>query len=473
MDNKKTFGAYILQRRKELGMTQKEFASRLFVTESAVSKWERGLSYPDITLLQNICSVLEISERELLSGSEDTKQRNSDRLAEHYIQLCRNTRLIQYLLYGGILLLCAIINLATAHRMDWFFIVLPCVLLCASLTLVPSLCVLDSKWERHRHLLSFGGFLASLELLLLSVCLYCGGDWFGWAGMAVLFGISLVALPFLLPRLPLPEKYCRCKLSIYLGTETLLLLLLLLICCVYSHGSWFVLAAVSVLFGLGLFFLPVFLHQLPLLDALKTCKASLYLAIQTGLLLLLLLISCVYTGGSWFMLAAVAVLFGLGLVFLPVPLYQLALPEKLKANKLLVYFTIESILLFFVVTLGHFYARGSHLGFSLSLTLLMLSFPWGIMLSLRYLPLDRYYRFSAACGWISLWIWFAPWVGEALATISYGSIEGFHYTLATPFVPYEWTQSFGAWLSFGLVIIVFALAAIVLACLGYWKQKTK
>ncbi len=48
MDNKKTFGAYILQRRKELGMTQKEFASRLFVTESAVSKWERGQSVPEL-----------------------------------------------------------------------------------------------------------------------------------------------------------------------------------------------------------------------------------------------------------------------------------------------------------------------------------------------------------------------------------------------------------------------------------------
>lgn len=67
MENKKTFGAYILQRRRELGMTQKELAQRLYVTESAVSKWERGLSYPDITLLQNICSVLEITEHELLT----------------------------------------------------------------------------------------------------------------------------------------------------------------------------------------------------------------------------------------------------------------------------------------------------------------------------------------------------------------------------------------------------------------------
>ena len=44
MENKKNFGTFICQRRKELGMTQKEFAQLLFVTDSAVSKWERGVS---------------------------------------------------------------------------------------------------------------------------------------------------------------------------------------------------------------------------------------------------------------------------------------------------------------------------------------------------------------------------------------------------------------------------------------------
>ena len=43
MENRKDFGSFLCQRRKELGLTQKELAQRLFVTDSAVSKWERGL----------------------------------------------------------------------------------------------------------------------------------------------------------------------------------------------------------------------------------------------------------------------------------------------------------------------------------------------------------------------------------------------------------------------------------------------
>ena len=77
MENKKTFGAYILQRRRELGMTQKELAEKLYVTESAVSKWERGLSYPDITLLQNLCALLFTIYR---IGSRVEKVKNTRRI---------------------------------------------------------------------------------------------------------------------------------------------------------------------------------------------------------------------------------------------------------------------------------------------------------------------------------------------------------------------------------------------------------
>ncbi|MBQ1262598.1 MAG: helix-turn-helix transcriptional regulator, partial [Clostridia bacterium] len=53
MTDKKSFGAFIKSKRTERGYSQKELAEMLFVTEGAVSKWERGVSYPDITLISD------------------------------------------------------------------------------------------------------------------------------------------------------------------------------------------------------------------------------------------------------------------------------------------------------------------------------------------------------------------------------------------------------------------------------------
>lgn len=67
IDNEK-FGAFLARMRKEKGMTQKEFAQKLYVSDKAVSKWERGLSLPDIALLQPIAETLGVSVTEVLSG---------------------------------------------------------------------------------------------------------------------------------------------------------------------------------------------------------------------------------------------------------------------------------------------------------------------------------------------------------------------------------------------------------------------
>ena len=67
MNNEAT-GALIRTLRKEKKLTQKELAGRLHVTESAVSKWERGLSYPDITLLHDICAVLGVTIMNITEG---------------------------------------------------------------------------------------------------------------------------------------------------------------------------------------------------------------------------------------------------------------------------------------------------------------------------------------------------------------------------------------------------------------------
>lgn len=67
MDKERT-GQLITELRKEKGLTQKELADALNVTDKAVSKWERGLSFPDISMLEPISDTLDISILELLAG---------------------------------------------------------------------------------------------------------------------------------------------------------------------------------------------------------------------------------------------------------------------------------------------------------------------------------------------------------------------------------------------------------------------
>ena len=66
----KSMGELISGLRKEKGMTQRELAEQMNVTDKAVSKWERDLSCPDINSLPRLAEVLGISVEELLNTSK-------------------------------------------------------------------------------------------------------------------------------------------------------------------------------------------------------------------------------------------------------------------------------------------------------------------------------------------------------------------------------------------------------------------
>ena len=61
-------GSFIAELRKEKGLTQAELAERVGVTGGAVSKWERGLCYPDIETVVRLAEVLDLSVGEILAG---------------------------------------------------------------------------------------------------------------------------------------------------------------------------------------------------------------------------------------------------------------------------------------------------------------------------------------------------------------------------------------------------------------------
>lgn len=65
--DKAAFGTFLSEQRKKQGMTQKELAAKLFVTDKAISKWENGGGLPDITMLTPLAEVLKVTVAELLA----------------------------------------------------------------------------------------------------------------------------------------------------------------------------------------------------------------------------------------------------------------------------------------------------------------------------------------------------------------------------------------------------------------------
>ena len=63
-------GKFIADSRKEKKLTQEELAEKLFITDRAVSKWERGLSLPDADKMLDLCNILDINVNELLIGEK-------------------------------------------------------------------------------------------------------------------------------------------------------------------------------------------------------------------------------------------------------------------------------------------------------------------------------------------------------------------------------------------------------------------
>ena len=91
MDQEK-IGGYIARKRKEQGLTQKQLAARLGLTDKAVSKWERGKSLPDHAVLPELCRNLDISVNEFLSGEDLIVEDYSDKAEENMMVLIEDNK---------------------------------------------------------------------------------------------------------------------------------------------------------------------------------------------------------------------------------------------------------------------------------------------------------------------------------------------------------------------------------------------
>lgn len=196
MTDKKTFGSFIKAKRLEKNYSQKDLAEQLFVTEGAVSKWERGISYPDITLVSDICRVLDISEHEFITASTDTETRKIKQEAKKFRKIRGAWIWIPTILYAITLVVCFICNLAVNHTLSWFFIVLSS-LLCAY-SFIPTFTWL---FKNKKFLVFTVTTYLSIAFLLFTCAVYTNGMyWFMTSCIGILMGYVLVFLPIVLSK---------------------------------------------------------------------------------------------------------------------------------------------------------------------------------------------------------------------------------------------------------------------------------
>ena len=105
--NTENIGALISKLRKEKGMTQQELADKLKITDKAVSKWERGLACPDISILPQVAEILGVNVDDILSNPQthkwhSFKELDKDDIKEMFFLLCRCTSLA--LAVGGLII---------------------------------------------------------------------------------------------------------------------------------------------------------------------------------------------------------------------------------------------------------------------------------------------------------------------------------------------------------------------------------
>ena len=220
MTDKKTFGSFIKSKRTEKNLSQKELAEMLYVTEGAVSKWERGISYPDITLISDICRILDISEHEFITSSTDTAEREMKLEARKFRVLRGTWFWIPTISYSAAAVICFICNLAVNRSLSWFFVVLAS-LICAY-SFIPTF---TSFFESKKLIVFTATSYLSICLLLFTCGIYSGTlYWVPTGCIGVLMGYTLLFVPILLAK----TKISRWKFLISFGAVFALTVLMIL-----------------------------------------------------------------------------------------------------------------------------------------------------------------------------------------------------------------------------------------------------
>ncbi len=244
-----SFGEFLRQKRKEKNLTQKELSKMLFVSESAISKWEKNITHPDITLLPKLSEILGVTEHELITASVDNKAREDKLLAKRWRKFSFTWSLFFYVAYALALIPCFICNLAIDKTLSWFWIVLSTLILAFTFTNLPKLI------RKHKLVLIPLFEYLALILLLGVCCVYTNGKWFWIVSLSVLLGLVIIFAPIYIAKYNVFSGIKKYNDFISIAIDFILLNVLLIAINLYtlsSTGWWYFKLALPIAGGVYL-----------------------------------------------------------------------------------------------------------------------------------------------------------------------------------------------------------------------------
>lgn len=84
-------GRFISENRKKQNLTQEQLAEQLNISKNAVSKWERGLNLPDVSIMQDLCKILDITLNELFSGEKINDDKYKEVADNNLLEVLENS----------------------------------------------------------------------------------------------------------------------------------------------------------------------------------------------------------------------------------------------------------------------------------------------------------------------------------------------------------------------------------------------
>ena len=121
-------GKFIANCRKDKKITQEKLAEKLYISDRAISKWERGLSLPDADKMLELCDILDITVNELLNGEKIEMKEDNKKTEKLLIDMVKqkeesDKRLLSIEIVIGILItviLLALVFIASFVKMEYW-----------------------------------------------------------------------------------------------------------------------------------------------------------------------------------------------------------------------------------------------------------------------------------------------------------------------------------------------------------------